>query len=430
MKRAGILFLVLVHAQVFPQTWPSVASCTYNWTCFQLSPSGNELYIGGQSDLFNSQVVNYICKWNGSSATALYGGMSGGNLPSVDAMTFYNNQLVAGGRFINAGSSVVNNIAVLNSSNWQGLGAGMNGTVSSLKVYNGELYAGGYFTIADTVNSPGIAKWNGTQWMRVGTGFTDLVSELETFNGELYVATNTAKIYKWDGINWTYLMDFNCNTPFCSPAIYCMKNLYNSQLYVGGYFDLFNNSTVPANNIARFDGNTWSAVGNASFMQYPTWDPVASMTEKNGMLYITGSFDSINNMFSNSFAMWNGVNWQTINSGPYDGACIEVFQGDIYVGARNNLRRLDSTLSVHEIFMDRIEANVFPVPAKERITFSVPCTDKIISISITDVSGKKIYMPVELQNYTADISLLQGGIYFFEAITEKQERFFGKLIKQ
>ena len=64
------------------------------------------------------------------------------------ALTVYNGELIAGGRFTTAGGVTCNYIARWNGATWQPLGAGMNGDVYALTVYNGELIAGGYFTTA------------------------------------------------------------------------------------------------------------------------------------------------------------------------------------------------------------------------------------------------------------------------------------------
>ena len=112
-------------------------------------------------------------------------GVSGSGLPGgVTCMLVFNNQLIVGGCFDNAGGIPTANIAAWDGSNWlalqNGIGPysffycpyslGLNGCVNSLAVYNNELYAGGRFNNASGTPVNNIAKWNGTSWSDVGGG--------------------------------------------------------------------------------------------------------------------------------------------------------------------------------------------------------------------------------------------------------------------
>ena len=117
-------------------------------------------------------------------------GVVGGNFgfACVRAMTVYNNKLIVGGEFDNAGGNPAKNIAAWDGTNWSALGTelkcnicgigytkcgqsegyGRYGWVGALAVYNNELYAGGQFKDANGVSLNCIAKWNGSSWVGWG----------------------------------------------------------------------------------------------------------------------------------------------------------------------------------------------------------------------------------------------------------------------
>jgi hypothetical protein len=135
-----------------------------------------------------------IAKWNGTTWSPLGSGM-GGTFPYVYALTVYNNELIAGGQFSTAGGLSTIGIAKWNGTTWSYLGSGGMGhtlypSVFALTVYNNELIAGGKFTSVSGVNVNHIAKWNGTNWLPLGNGVvggvTDtFVSALTIYNNEM-----------------------------------------------------------------------------------------------------------------------------------------------------------------------------------------------------------------------------------------------------
>ena len=78
--------------------------------------------------------------------------------------------------------------------------------------------------------------------------------------------------------------------------------VYNGEIYVGGIFS--NAGGVPANNIAKWNGTSWSAVGTG------TNDAVNDFAIFNGELYVVGGFTTAGGISANRIAKWDG----TINS--------------------------------------------------------------------------------------------------------------------
>jgi hypothetical protein len=101
-------------------------------------------------------------------------------------------------------------------------------------------------------------------------------------------------------------------------------------LYVGGNFTTIGG--INASGLAKYNGTSWSAVGNFPFSyQYG----VSSISSYNGELYIGGVFgDSLGNDMN--IARWNGSNWHSVGGGFHGGIAsvdaLEVLNNILYIG--------------------------------------------------------------------------------------------------
>ena len=147
---------------------------------------------------------------------------------------------------------------------------------------------------------------------------------------------------------------------------------WNGYLVNGGYFNLA--GSVQANNIAKWDGGSWSAIGGgfnheafglavyknelwatgifdsaygAGARNYISrwdgsqWQDVSGglnsvgtvMKEFNGSLVVGGFFTSVGQMYTPYIARWNGSEWQRMGigmSGPV--YSLEIFNNELYAG--------------------------------------------------------------------------------------------------
>jgi hypothetical protein len=197
--------------------WSTVGHGT-GGNVYALTVYNGELIAGGSFGSIDGVAMNSIARWDGASWSRLGDGFQGGfpEQASVYALSVYNSELVAGGNFSIAGGVYVSSIARWNGARWSGLAAGgVGGTyfsgVLALAIYDNQLIAGGYFTNAGGVPANHIASWNGNVWSPLGSGMNDPVRCLTVYNGELiagggFVSAGgiTANgIARWNGASWS-----------------------------------------------------------------------------------------------------------------------------------------------------------------------------------------------------------------------------------
>ena len=236
--------------------------------------SGPALYAGG---LFANAVGFNVSKWDGSSWFALDNGLTGGPR-SVRALIEFDDgsgpAVYAGGEFKVTGGR---NVARWNGSIWVAVGGVVLGDVYALEVFDDghgpALYAGGDIETAGGVTTKGIAKWDGSSWAPLGTGIKDVVRALAVFddgNGPaLYVGGRfpdaggipANSLARWDGMSWSTFGGVQSSTPGAPLVsdLHVLDDGCGPALYVAGRFDRA--GSLPAKNIARWDGSTWSPLG-------------------------------------------------------------------------------------------------------------------------------------------------------------------------
>jgi hypothetical protein len=255
---------------------------------------------------------------------------------SVNALTVYNGNLIAGGEFANAGGIPANYIADWSGSSWSALSTGMGNSfpppappyVYALTVYGDKLIAGGWFNTAGGIAANFVAQWDGTSWSALGGGIGDpgcpvcpFVRALTVYpipNGNLIVGGNFASaggteahsIAQWNGASWSSL------GTGIGGAVYALA-IYNGNLIAGGGFATAGGTV--ANNIARWDGTSWSALGTgiSGDSECPVCDSVLALTVYNGDLIVGGWFSTAGGTAANNIAKWNDItsSWSALGSG-------------------------------------------------------------------------------------------------------------------
>ena len=226
------------------------------------------------------------------------GGIYGASGP-VYAEVYYKNRLYIGGDFIAVGNTLAKNVAQWDGSTWSALGSGVDSMVLALAVdSSGALYAGGTFSKAGGNSVPEIARWNGNSWAGLGSGT---------------------------------IID---NQTLAGPSVLSITVDHNGIVYAAGRFSVI--AGVSASNIARWDGSSWSAIGDHLRIR---GDINALAFDQRGNLYAGGEFDSVGGALVRCIARWNGVRWDSLGAGMrYNGYIAPVYallcedNGDLVAG--------------------------------------------------------------------------------------------------
>ncbi len=290
--------------------------------------NGVALYTGGDFSLAGGVSANNVAKWNGQTWSPLGSGVTGGD---VRAMTVWNNALYVAGRFTVAGSVSAINVAKWNGTAWSALGGGLPGSrVDALIGFNDgtgdALYAGGTFTTAGGDN---IARWNGVTWSAVDGGANGPCYALEVFDDgsgpALYAAgalttaggVLASKVARWDGAAWSGLGDGISGFFVHALAAFDDNSAFGPALYAGGEFTEAGGQS--ANRIARWNGTTWSPLGNGvtgvnAYVDY--------LTPWGNTLYVGGQFSAAGGRQATNIAGWGGgaveQYWESPNGGNFN----------------------------------------------------------------------------------------------------------------
>ena len=299
--------------------------------------SGPALFVGGGFFEAGGMPANRVAKWDGNSWSPLGDGVD----DTVMTMCVFDDGagdgplLYAGGAFKHSGDTSMYCIAKWDGKNWNALGQNINQYSQSVRTmivfddgtgYGDALYVGGDFFIGlNTGEFINIARWDGSQWSQVGAGSNSIVYAFAIYDDgsgpALYASgqfPNTDGIYvyglgRWDGEDWSIVPGGEISNGSDFITIFTLQ-VFNDglsdrpALYVGGRFNMI--GSTAANQIARWHGKTWSALGSG-LESIPQVDPYAfsmAVFDDGGpqgeSLYVTGSFLLADGNSSNNYAQW------------------------------------------------------------------------------------------------------------------------------
>lgn len=210
-------------------------------------------------------------------------------------------------------------------------GVTSDGYIGPMAVWNDgsgtSLFVGGSFSSVGGFVTRGLARLNlaAGSWSEVGGGcystFTnyfvaamtvhhfDQVGERLVVGGSFATAGNvpgTTNLAAWNGSGWSALGAPN-------GAIWAAAS-FQGELYVGGGFTMM--GSVPANGIAKFNGEEWTAVGSGYSGGFaPNVFAMKVFNDGSGdKLYVGGRFGSIGGV-NGLIARWTGTAWQPVGGG-------------------------------------------------------------------------------------------------------------------
>jgi trimeric autotransporter adhesin len=340
---AGILILIAFSFSISPSlfsgtrggvhpfhSFSSVASADSSWDTrfyypgcdylvysYASSPDGS-IFAGGAFWMSGDVISSDIARWDGSQWHDLAGGMNQTvRSLAVGLRSGGSWDLIAGGVFTTAGALSASHIARWDGAEWHSLGAGTNGivyAVATIPTASGgyDCYAAGAFTTAGSQLVNHIARWDGSAWHDLAGGTDGQVNALAVMNDSagnptLYAAGSfsiagghtTGGIARWDGNTWTAVgtgIKGTINALACS----------GGKLYCGGVF------TGPGNivNIARFNGSSWEP------LQDGIDGEVDVLAQHGSGIIAGGKFTTAGAIGARNIARWDGASWSSFSSEP------------------------------------------------------------------------------------------------------------------
>lgn len=205
------------------------------------------------------------------------------------------------------------------------------GTVYAIAIdATGDVYVGGSLYSAGNTATVGIAKWDGKVWSTLAGGITDAVYGNPAIYalafdsaGNLYAGGQfsgvggvpASNIAKWNGSSWSSLAaGIASSNKYCAVKALAIDG--NDQLYAGGCFTRA--GTVAAKSIAKWNGSKWSALGaGVGPARFRSGDGCvyALAVRSTGELYVGGHFVNAGTVSSNDVAMWTGSQWSSLGTG-------------------------------------------------------------------------------------------------------------------
>ena len=290
---------------------------------FEVTADGNGgVYAGGLFTTAGGQSSVGIAHWNGTTWSALGSGVDSFTSPYVSAIEVNSSDVYVGGSFDDAGGVIyTRGIARWNGSTWSALGTGIDpgGFVFALARSGSVLFAGGNFTAAGGVSTSNIAKWDGSAWSALGTGANSTVRAAAVApNGDLYIGGEftsvdgvpVSSVARWNGTSWSDVGG-GVSYAVAGPSSNVFSIVFDAEgnLYVGGTFDQAGNGAglISANVVAKWDGTSWSALGNG--VDGTVNDLVF---DSSGRLYAAYYG---NTSFTGDIDRWDGTSWTTLPSG-------------------------------------------------------------------------------------------------------------------
>jgi hypothetical protein len=254
-------------------------------------PQPPALFVGGRFTQAGETSATYVARWNGSAWSDVGGGVYHTCCPGGDPVA-------------------VNALLVFDDD-----GPGPNLPA---------LYAAGHFTVAGGVSAKQVAKWNGAVWSALGNGFNYPIYALAAFDSDgdgpsppsLFVGGGAPPyVFKWTGTSWQAVGGGMDNNVFAMVG-FAGDGTHPPGLYAGGYFNTAGG--VSAYHVARWNGQAWQALGTGTSgdvwaLTIFDWDGPGGAPAS---LYVGGSYmSSAGGVSVNNIARWDGSAWSALGGG-------------------------------------------------------------------------------------------------------------------
>jgi hypothetical protein len=230
--------------------------------------------------------------------------------------------LYASGYFSEIDDVPLGRVARWDGVQWTPLGPGLVATgdrFTTLESFDDgsgpALYCGGDFDVVDGVTSRNVIRWRNGQWEPLGSGIGGLAVDLIGFDdgsgAKLYALNSYNPPQVWDGSTWT------TSTPWLNGSEYTATVFDDGTgpaLYIGGV-NIGQAGSPQINGILKLQGGMYSPVGTASGSGAAVYKLAVFDDGSGPALYAGGVFTSINGVPANDVARWDGTSWSPLGAG-------------------------------------------------------------------------------------------------------------------
>lgn len=311
--------------------WQTIGSGPFNDNpavrALEVMADGSLLAAGRFSTLSGPACRN-IARWNGTTWLPLGGGLQtafSGSITGFALLALPNGQVLAGGSIGEAEGHAVLNIGKWNGANWSAVGDGLVGRVTEIApTPDGGAFVGGGFSRNGTSPIDHVARVdeNGI-WSPLGSGVALAGSPVNAYVGALALRSNgeliaggsftaaggvpASNVARWNGSTWSAL---GAGT---DGPVLCAAVLPDDSVVIGGSFTAAGGS--PASGIARWNGTAWSALGTGVAGGFGGTSVLALAVDADGSLFAGGNFTTAGGMPANGIARWRNSAWSSLGSG-------------------------------------------------------------------------------------------------------------------
>ncbi len=279
------------------------------------------LLIGGSFHQAGSVRASNAAIWTGSEWEAL----ADFDGPVLE-WAIFQGQLVAAGQFRQVDSTPAQSLALLSSEGWTALGAELENRddpdrciVRTVLAQDDRLFVGGEFTHAGDQLANGFAVWDGTEWTGLGAGLIPqydgvpaTVEALASFESGVAVGGSfrgTKDVSSSGLIHWTDAGWASIDGGVDGVVLALRPT--DAGLAVGGNFRR-DDLDVPLRSFGIWDGASWETMGARITGIDPTiWD-IEFYGED---LVLAGAFSNVGGLGINKIAWWDGTTWRSFSSG-------------------------------------------------------------------------------------------------------------------
>ncbi len=294
--------------------------------------AGNSLAGDNAGHLYTEILTNSeqgmataIMRWDGATWEDITGNFSGvvdalkagrisSNMPVVALAVDGEDNLYVAGAFYyptadQTGELPMGYVAKWNKKTWTVLGQGFDKVnVFALAVSaTGKVYVSGEQSLTPEGNPSYVAQWDGEKWSQINTRkLNTSLSIAVDKSGRLYASgqgsTPGGFVVYGDGTDWITITDQLGGE---APAVADLAVDRNGHLYIGGSFESVNG--IPARNIAYWDGSLWHALGDGVNERVE-----ALACDPSGELYAVGFFTEAGGLPAYHVARWDGQTWHAL----------------------------------------------------------------------------------------------------------------------